>query len=538
MDITVDPDTIKLVFPDTAQGSIKPGSLDHLTKLEVIIWGKNMTGLIEPDTIPDDCWLVLRESYKHLVDLSELKPGVRVYTHALNYSTAPTDRCFRLWGMKVSQFIVGSVQCMVDHDHTNLSSSDMNAELCTKGEFIHTCAVTKVPVVLKSEAVSEPVPEESIEETQTRINEELLELSQKGDLATISAFIDANQTYLRIRYRDFAVLRTFIERHDLDLCKLICSKLGTIGASHLQRWIKQGIRRDERAGDRRADDTESVITLEGVRTSTFSFLLDLAEALEIKPIVSLAKYCTFLYNVCCSDADLEVCKRVYGLWPTPDPFRGFGGSCYSWNNEKIDYFLPLCKKYASPSNGQKTTALMNAVYSGNLYAFRGLASNLDIDWRSTMGARPKGQSENTLVAIIRSSVREETGTLTRELIEYLSRPAYGFTRANIDACANSDFWSQYTEAVEMVCESGRTDAIRFFMARSLSGQPKVDIVRTASFIKAASSEDAVKAIIETAAHTLALEATLDLAKSIESPFARKHIASYYKSLASQLEAQQ
>ena len=509
LDISVDPDTTKLVFPDEACGSIRPGSLNHLTKLETIVWGNNMTDLIEPGTVPNGVSLVLRESYGHPVDLSKLGSDVSVFINVLNYDRAPTDRCFNMWGSINEILASNKTACTANHCHKTMFPlsvlNDIKWGCCSH-------ALTKIP---KSEPAlvskTEPVlkPEESIGEMQIRINNELLELSRYTDLSTISAFIQTNRAYLLASYREFAVMRRFIERQDLDLCKLIHTELGPVYAFHLQQWIKQG-----------------------VQTTNLSFFLDLAEALGIRPVATQAKYHTVLYQACSSSTDLELAVRVYGLWPTPDPFQAFAGSCHSWNSEKINYFVQLCKG-CKPSEAQHSIILYNAISSGNLYAFRSLVSNIAIDWRSAVYMRMKGMKENTLVMIIKNSTHDKTGALTKELVECLSKPSEGFTRKNITTFADSNFWEQYSEAVAMVCQSGHNDAIRFFMERA-----EIDSKQAKLYLKAASSEEAIKAILETVAPILTLEQILELAKSIESPAAREHIAAYYKSLADQITAQQ
>lgn len=86
-----------VVFPPEVHGSIKPGSLDHLTKAICIEWGTNMTGLIEPGTIPPCCiTLLLPSSYKHPIT-DRLGTNVTEYVHHSNIETVKHDRPFHVW---------------------------------------------------------------------------------------------------------------------------------------------------------------------------------------------------------------------------------------------------------------------------------------------------------------------------------------------------------------------------------------------------------------------------------------------------------
>ena len=374
---------------------------------------------------------------------------------------------------------------------------------------------TKIEPVTEvvSEPVSEPVPEEDIQDVLDRVNQEFLELSREADLATISNYIDANHIHIWFNYKDFSVMRRFIERRDLDLCKLVHTKLGPVRASSLQTWIKQN-----------------------ARTTALDFLLDLADALGIKPIASWVDYHTILYKACSADTGLELADRVYRLWSTANPFQAFGGSCISRNRDKIDYFLDLCVQYNKPSDEQQATALMCAVASGSLYAFRALISNINIDWLSTLRIPAKGMdahTRNTLNIIIKNCATEKTGTLIKEFVEYLSKQTPEFTRENIDTNAFSGFWNHYAIIIKMVCKHGHADAVRFFLKVA-----KVSFREIKLFIEEASSEEVIRAIFETAAPILTLESASDLAMSIEVPAARKHIAAYYQFLANQLTAPQ
>ena len=99
LELAINSDVIDLVFPDKATGSIRPGSLNHLTKLFTIRWGNNMASLIEPGTIPPQCKaLLLPANYKHPYETSMYRSGLWVYIHESNLECAPTNfRAFNVW---------------------------------------------------------------------------------------------------------------------------------------------------------------------------------------------------------------------------------------------------------------------------------------------------------------------------------------------------------------------------------------------------------------------------------------------------------
>ena len=530
LDITVDADTVNLVFPDEAQGSIRPGSLNHLTKLEIIVWGKNMIDLIEPGTIPNGVYLVLREEYKHSVDLSKLEPGIYVYTHAFNCDTAPTDRCFTIWGNFKDVQTVEPDLCKLDHEHGNMPSarSIFNGDMGMRN-ILWSCSypATKVPVVVSLEPESTLVPElestlvpelestpepepeleESIEDRQTRVSNEFIKLCQEADFATISAYITANKEHLDTGYRELAVLRKFTERRDMDLCKLVHKEIRPTRAVCVQSLIKQN-----------------------ARTAALAFVLDLAEELKISPFTSLVNYRAFLSKVCISDASLELAKRAYNLWATPDPFYALGGACYSHNREKIDYFFGLCKEAVNAIASQKVTAFNRTAGSANLYAFGRLVRELDIDLVTILTVSTTGTQENTLVYNINNCSRDTTGATLEILMQYLTKAhKHEFTRETINLYTGSEFWKQYAEAIVTLCKDGHAGAVSFFMKRMI-----VDTKQVKTFIEAASSDEVVKSIIETAAPSLTLDSATDLIKSIENPTRREHVIAYYKSVFDQL----
>lgn len=111
-DITFDADAELIEFPDSVYGCIRPGSLDHLTKLRKIRWGVSMTDLIEPGTFPKQCIaLLLPASYKHPYEASEFRSDIWVYIHESNLAYAPvsTER-FNVWSEVPITEIPGFVQ--------------------------------------------------------------------------------------------------------------------------------------------------------------------------------------------------------------------------------------------------------------------------------------------------------------------------------------------------------------------------------------------------------------------------------------------
>ena len=86
-DLTIDPDTEVLRFPPEVKG-IKPGSLDHLTKLHTIWWGVNMMDPIEPGTIPDrPIVLFMPEHYPHQIgDTVPAIVAVCIHTGSVYFS--------------------------------------------------------------------------------------------------------------------------------------------------------------------------------------------------------------------------------------------------------------------------------------------------------------------------------------------------------------------------------------------------------------------------------------------------------------------
>ena len=516
--ITIDPDVTQLVFPDDAEGSVKPGSLDHLTQLEVIVWGKNMTDLISPGTIPGGVWLVLHSTYKHSLDESKLESCVKVSMHASNYEYAPTDRCFRLWGESTSEFPENMVRCEATHRHSRTPT--LTDDIEKHGFFLNT-PIIKSPKTVYTDQVTisaisdDPEPHTDVDEgaKQHRINQSFFDLCLTSDSNTVKAYLDANQAYILISYRHNACLRMFIEARDLDMCKLFHDRLGPIDPVYLQTQIKRAASMDDLA-----------------------FCLDLAEAVGITPITSERKYRTILHQVCGSGSGLELAKRVYNLWPTPNPFVAVAGSCLSWDTKILDYFLELNKPSARSCRitcnlTDKATIMISAVGSGNVNAFRRIAAYADLDWFELSWIINTDTDDNALVNIIKSAASQKTGTMIDALIQYLSESVFHFTFENLNRQARPcAFWLQYANAVELLCRNNHVNVIKFFV--TVMRPTPNQIMR---FINSAASEEAIKAIIDSVGPVMTPNTALDLAKACPSPIAREHLIAYYKSLADQLD---
>ena len=96
-DITIE-DEATICFPDEVVGALRPGSLDHLTKVRNIAWGRSMTALIEPGVIPDCCTkLLLPVTYSHPIASSEFGFKPQVYIHHSNITSAAPDLPFFVW---------------------------------------------------------------------------------------------------------------------------------------------------------------------------------------------------------------------------------------------------------------------------------------------------------------------------------------------------------------------------------------------------------------------------------------------------------
>ena len=434
-EVTIDPSVAKLIFPDTVCGSIRPGSLDHLSKLKTIVWGINMTDLIEPGTIPDAVTLVLRSEYRHQVDTSKLGLRVRVWIHGSNYQYAPTDRCFRVWADRLQMFPVGrKITCTHKYQHPRIPLMDSN--------WASDMGVKRFLDFSGSYVTASDVPHQPhLEETQATLNQEFVDLSHKSPFSKISKFIDANLPYLRLGYQDYAVLKTFIERHDLELCVLLHTKLGPIHATVLQSLL------------------ESLAS-----TDQLEFVLDFADAIKVCPIIADNKYLDILYKVCSSDAKLDVAKRVYNMWSTPNPYKAFAASCTSWNEEKIDYFLEICEQLKTPNSVDISTAVSGVVCSGNLYAFNRMLSVFVIDWTVMINTYNTSIGENCLIGVIAAAASERTGMMVTEMIKQLSISACAFTKENIDMHKlDCTFWDQYASIMPVICRSDHINAIQFFL---------------------------------------------------------------------------
>lgn len=95
-DVQVD-DEHTIIFPPTVQGSIRPGSLDLLERVQFIKWGDNMLGEIEPGVIPKKCvGLMLPAGYARSItgDLDKMR---LLYVHHSQIATVISGRVFTIW---------------------------------------------------------------------------------------------------------------------------------------------------------------------------------------------------------------------------------------------------------------------------------------------------------------------------------------------------------------------------------------------------------------------------------------------------------
>ncbi|CAH6420045.1 Hypothetical protein MVR_LOCUS18 [uncultured virus] len=97
-DVTIPAAMAVVPLPPSVRGAIKPGSLDHLTQVQTICWGVNMTGLIEPNTVPAKAIsLFLPKTYKHDLALSQFSELVQVLIHKDNANQVPKGMNVLIW---------------------------------------------------------------------------------------------------------------------------------------------------------------------------------------------------------------------------------------------------------------------------------------------------------------------------------------------------------------------------------------------------------------------------------------------------------
>ena len=113
-EVTVPAAMVVVPFPPSVRGAIRPGTLDHLTQVETICWGPNMTGLIEPKTVPAKAIsLFLPKSYKHDLALSQFSELVQVLINVDNASQVPKGMNVLLWSE--SEDISGNAAFLYAH---------------------------------------------------------------------------------------------------------------------------------------------------------------------------------------------------------------------------------------------------------------------------------------------------------------------------------------------------------------------------------------------------------------------------------------
>lgn len=188
-----------VVFPSEIVGSIKPGSLDYLTKTTTIEWGENMVDPIESGTIPRCChWLLLPASYKHSADDLKFRHDVRLYIHHTNAEYGSSGSDFFLW-KKASE------------PEPKLHQG----YICTSGrqwsisEIFSSMSIMSVQKVPQSTVTPKLIPI-TVEDLGKKIDK------QGADLALIKAVIDDHKAgTASIEYIDakFEAIRDLIVSH-------------------------------------------------------------------------------------------------------------------------------------------------------------------------------------------------------------------------------------------------------------------------------------------------------------------------------------
>lgn len=461
-DLTIDPSVTKLIFPDEIEDPIRPGSLDHLTQLQTIIWGRNMMGMIEPGVIPDGVLLVLKENYKYPIDASKLGPNVIVCTYAGNSRNGPHDRCFKVWSDDGTIPLPPICKCGRSHSDTRVDRTDIDTEYA----YIHTLGFTWMSKTRYDDDESE---EDEESESEDSINQGLYDECMNGDWILIMDYIEEHHKSLQLSYNSYALLRKLIKGGKFELCGLLSERLGPIDAHALQTLIEWA-----------------------PNSRVFWSLLDLVDMLGLKMFETRKQYKRLVKRVCRSKLSLFFAERVYGMWPEPCPYSAFAASCYSWDNEKINYFLKRCDPSAIHTT--KATVMMDVINSGNLYAYKHAMAAFDIHWLHIANACIH-ETDILLFQIIKACAEEKTETMLAELIRHMSEPYQNFTIDQITYCGMlPGFWDQCTDAVVSICKHGHVDAVRFFLGWMGPLKPE----QTKLFIEATSSEAVTSTIKPTA----------------------------------------
>lgn len=149
-DVQVD-DEHTIIFPPTVQGSIRPGTLDHLSRVRYIRWGDNMLGEIEPGVIPKRCAaLMLPAGYTHTMP-EDFDRGKLLYIHHTQIATVTSSRLVSLWREASEPAPVIPAGYKINVDWYN--SSNFKGNLVLDVEIVPI--VVPEPVVVTQ---SEPVP--------------------------------------------------------------------------------------------------------------------------------------------------------------------------------------------------------------------------------------------------------------------------------------------------------------------------------------------------------------------------------------------
>ena len=556
-DVTIDPSTKELVFPDDVSGSIRPGSL-NLPSLELIIWGTNMTDLIEPGVIPDGVTVILRPSYKHRLDDSQLGPNVTVWVHASNLDLAPTDRCFKCWtgnGTVEEGYGREVPQCTLSHNHTILRSpraqgigfdsytvvndasivpakpesefvilsmtesvTDTNPEVSAPTEIDDSMQSNPAPtetddgeqtMTLEVQAPTETPTEPCVVDhftTQVEANTRLIELCREtSDWPTIEYFINANLKYLEIVYGDYLCFRELLKYHDLTLSQAFVQALGPIPPDHFRNLIKRSVSQGH-----------------------LDFMLELAESMGIKAVTTPADCITLLFKAFRAGSTLDLVKRLYAITPTTDvAVATLRGSFYQVDRTITDYFFELCEQAKEDITSKFPEILYHACESKSMYALNRLLTNFKVDWATCVKRTTRNTSVNVLTTVMNICASEQTGTMIGLLADYFRASGdFGQSRIRSEVghliCMNT-LRQEYCDAIMTMCRNDHTAAAVFFASKyRFSSVEIIDVLR------ATVSDATTDALIAVYLPLTKPSALMYLTANDTVPQVRKFLAAYYR----------
>lgn len=158
-EVAIPRETTDLVFPPTVKGSIKPGTLDNLDRLQSISWGTNMTGLIEPGTIPNKpISLWLPKTYTHDLGLSQISDKVQIYVHTNYIDIVPEGSIFLVWAEDKSDIDFEDTD--LDYEHSFLPSTEIKQSHIATTAMGCPCYCRWARMKVADEEIDEePVPE-------------------------------------------------------------------------------------------------------------------------------------------------------------------------------------------------------------------------------------------------------------------------------------------------------------------------------------------------------------------------------------------